>query len=116
MKNKFNMREISKLTNLPSSTIRYYDQLNLLIEVGRDENNYREFNDLHVKCLNVFKHLRDSGMSIEKIIEIHQLYLNDQMTKEEVYKIIDNHKKELQKEIELLKEQEKQIEHFANLI
>lgn len=100
---KYNMQELAKKTDLSSSTIRYYDNLNLLNNVERDENNYRIFNDEHVKCLNVYKKLRDIDMSLNEIEYVHQKYSNNELNEHEINEILNNQKKRIEIEIESLK-------------
>lgn len=116
MKKIYNMKEIAKETNLSSSTIRYYDNLNLLTDVQRDKNNYRIFTQEHVKCLNVYKKLRDIDMSILEIEYVHQKYNAGKLTNEEIDLILLNQKNRIQNEIKILNDKISLIEQIKKII
>lgn len=64
------INEVSKLTGLPNSTIRYYDSLNLLGPIKRGDNNYRFFDHKDIKTLNFINDSKGLGFSLSEIEEI----------------------------------------------
>ncbi|CAM4136348.1 MerR family transcriptional regulator [Erysipelothrix inopinata] len=61
---------VEEITGISASTIRYYEQINLVIPI-RDENNYRNYSDSNVETLLEIKLLKKLGFPlkvIEKII------------------------------------------------
>ncbi|MBB6634998.1 MerR family transcriptional regulator [Cohnella thailandensis] len=71
------INEVSKITGLPISTLRFYERKNLIPDmfVRRDENNYRIYSDEIVDFLDDVKSLLSVGFSIEEI----SLLVNQQL-------------------------------------
>ncbi len=64
----FTIGEISKLYNIPSKTLRYYDSIGLFKPSRiNPENNYRYYSVEQFEMLNSIKYLRHMGFSIDDI-------------------------------------------------
>ena len=63
----YSIKEMSKLTNLPASTLRYYDKEGLLPSLKRNSNNARIFDDDDYGNLKIIECLKKSGLSIKDI-------------------------------------------------
>lgn len=59
--------EISKLTGLSISTLRYYDKHGLLNNLGRTEGGIRTFSKQNIEALTLINCLKTSGMKISEI-------------------------------------------------
>ncbi|WP_135554556.1 MerR family transcriptional regulator [Paenibacillus cymbidii] len=62
--------EVSKLTELPISTLRFYERKRLIPEqlISRDENNYRVYDDAVVAYLQDVRMLLALGFTIHDVI------------------------------------------------
>ncbi|GAB6930822.1 hypothetical protein JCM10914A_48050 [Paenibacillus sp. JCM 10914] len=71
------INEVSKLTGLPISTLRFYERKNLIpnIFVKRDDNNYRIYSEEIVDFLDDVKSLLSVDFSIEEL----SLLINQQL-------------------------------------
>ena len=65
----YSIKEISEMTRLPASTLRYYDKQGLLPSLKRDANNVRIFDDDDYRTLKIIECLKKSGLSIKDIKE-----------------------------------------------
>lgn len=64
------IKEVSKLTGLTQSNIRFYEK-EKLIEPTRNKNNgYREYSETDVENINKIAYLRTLEISIEDIRDI----------------------------------------------
>ena len=63
----YTIKEMSELTGLPASTLRYYDKKGLLPNLRRDHNNVRIFTDDDYRQLRFIECLKRSGLSIKDI-------------------------------------------------
>jgi len=68
-----NIKEASKLTELTSNTIRYYERIGVIPAIPRDKNGNRVFNDLEIQWLDLSRDLRHAGVHVETIIDYVQL-------------------------------------------
>ena len=63
----YTIKDMSELTGLPASTLRYYDKKGLLPNLRRDHNNVRVFTDEDYRQLRFIECLKRSGLSIKDI-------------------------------------------------
>lgn len=64
----YTIGEVSRMFNLPISTLRYYDKEGLLPDLER-ASGIRQFNDKTLESINVIECLKKSGMEIKEIKE-----------------------------------------------
>ena len=64
---EYTIGEVSRLFDLPVSTIRYYDKEGLLPDVQRREGGIRRFDERSLEALRVIECLKKSGMEIKDI-------------------------------------------------
>lgn len=62
----YSISEISKMFNLPISTLRYYDSNGLFPNLKR-ESGIRKFSDNEIETLRVIECLKKSGLEIKEI-------------------------------------------------
>lgn len=67
----YTIGEVSKLFNLPISTLRYYDKQGLFPKLKR-ENGIRSFSSQELETLRVIECLKKSGLSIKEIKQFMQ--------------------------------------------
>ena len=68
MKEFFTIGEISKLFNINSKTLRYYDEIDLFKPSYVDEHNkYRYYSIDQFECLETIQYLKELGLSLSKI-------------------------------------------------
>lgn len=65
----YTVNELSKHTGLSIYTIRYYAREGLLMEIPRNENGVRFFNEYHLVLLDMIECLKYCDMSISEIKE-----------------------------------------------
>ena len=63
----YTIKDMSELTGLPASTLRYYDKQGLLPSLKRDMNNTRIFTEDDYRSLRLIECLKKSGLSIKDI-------------------------------------------------
>ncbi|MGG0643785.1 MerR family transcriptional regulator [Sporosarcina gallistercoris] len=95
------IQQASTLAQVPSSTIRYYEKIQLIPAITRNAQGNRTFDDKDIEILNLIRCFRHLGMSIEDIREnlshIHGAYENVN-TKA----ILFQHKEKLEEQIHIL--------------
>jgi len=106
------INEVSKLTDLPISTLRFYERKNLIPDrfVRRDENNYRIYTEEIVEYLNDVKAMLSVDFSIEELSLLVNQQLN--LSYEEKKKIVE----QKIKEIEDIQEQLNKSKNFLQAI
>lgn len=63
----YTIKQVSQMTNIPATTLRYYDKEGLLPFLERKESGYRVFNEGDLAMLQVLECLKSTGMSIQEM-------------------------------------------------
>ena len=79
--NRMNIGEVSNLTGMSSSNIRYYEQLDLIRPGRNPDNDYRVYDELDLQKLHEIKLFRKLDISIEDIrkLQMNELTLDECM-------------------------------------
>lgn len=96
----YSIGEVSKLLNIPISTIRYYDKHELLPFVQRTESGLRQFSDLDIDILTYIICFKTAGMPIKEIKCYFKLYEMGDSTIAERYELIRNQQLKVEQQIE----------------
>lgn len=107
----YSIKEMSEMTGLAPSALRYYDKQGLLPSLRRDENNVRIFSDDDLSGLKVISCLKRSGLSIKDIKEFIDAVEQGDETLDKRLAIFTKRRELLRHEIEELKEISDMIEY-----
>ncbi|WP_312753662.1 MerR family transcriptional regulator [Rummeliibacillus suwonensis] len=69
-----NIKKASELTGVSSDTIRYYERIGLIPPVTRNMHGVRNFQDIDIRWIELSRHMRNAGLSVEALIEYIQLF------------------------------------------
>ncbi len=61
------IKELSQRTNLPTKTIRYYEEIGLLPSPARLPNGYRDYEETAVSRIKLVASARSLGLSLDDI-------------------------------------------------
>lgn len=86
----YTIKEVSKLLELTEHTIRYYCDLGLVPSLTRDKNNRRIFDIHSITWLAFISHLKNSGMTLDKVKEYIDLWQQGNSTLPERLAILKN--------------------------
>lgn len=97
----YSIGQVSKMFDLPISTIRYYDKEGLFPEIKR-ESGIRKFSDKALESLRIIECLKKSGLEIKDIKQYMDWCQQGSGTYEKRKELFENQKKQVEKEIEKL--------------
>ena len=100
--------EIANKTNLPASTIRYYEKKEL-IKVDRDKNGRRYYKESDIEWIKFIRRLKETGMLIKDIQHYSELRYVGSITMPERLQILQLHRNYV------LEQQLKWTEYLQNL-
>ena len=67
-KKLYQIGKVSKICNIPIKTLRYYDEIKLLIPRKIDpDSNYRYYSNDQLALVLVIKHFKEAGFSLKEI-------------------------------------------------
>lgn len=67
MLKQYTISEVSQITGIRPSTLRYYEKEGLLKNIARKNNTHRFYTDHDIELLNLIKCFKELGMSIKSI-------------------------------------------------
>ena len=97
----YSIGEISKMFQLPISTLRYYDKEGLFPHLKR-VNGVRQFSEIEIETLRVIDCLKRSGLEIKDIKEYIALCSLGNTTLKQRKEIFEKQKEEVLQEMEKL--------------
>lgn len=97
----YSIGEISKMFQLPISTLRYYDKEGLFPHLKR-VNGVRQFSESEIETLRVIDCLKKSGLEIKEIKEYMSLCSLGNTTLKQRKEIFEKQKEEVLQEMEEL--------------
>ena len=83
--------EISEKTNLPESTLRYYEKKGL-IRVSRDKNGRRNYEESDIEWIKFIRRLKETGMLLKDIQLYSDLRYHGKSTMPECLNILQSHR------------------------
>lgn len=101
------IKEVSEKYNITPDTLRYYEKIGLIPSVERDKNGNRIYKEEDIGWIEFIKCMRNAGITIERLIEYVNLFMQGDETIEARKEILKEQRKQL-----LLKKQE--IEYTLN--
>ena len=99
---EYKIKEVSEITNISQSKIRYYEKKGLLPEFKRDKNNIRVFSEKDIELLNLIRCLRNIGMSVKEI-RTNLDILSDSKNNQLAINILMEHRSKLEEQRKILK-------------
>ncbi|OUP49380.1 MerR family transcriptional regulator [Lachnoclostridium sp. An181] len=96
--------EISNMTGIAISTLRYYDREGMFPGLERSNGGIRVFSDKEVAALRVIECLKNTGMSIKDIKEFLSWCQEGDSSLKKRQELFHNRMKEVERQMEALKE------------
>ncbi len=101
--------EVSKITNLPIKTLRFYEEKGLISPDYRNESNKRVYSEENIRWITFVKHLRGTGMALKEIKEFKFLVEKGETTK---YKRLEMLEKQRLLTIKQLEQKKEELDHI----
>jgi MerR family mercuric resistance operon transcriptional regulator len=60
--------QLARQAKVSNRTLRYYEELGLIVPKSRGENRYRYYDETHLQRLNTIKMLQDGGFALKEIV------------------------------------------------
>ena len=105
--------ELARLTGSNLETVRYYEKIGLLPEPPRSANDYRVYDETHVRRLRFVLRSRELGFTIEEIRGLLELVDGGNQTCGEVKARTEHHLSDVRAKIADLKRIEKILAQTA---
>ena len=107
-----NISATAELTGLPAKTIRYYEEIGLVVP-ARSANGYRQYDEEQVHRLAFVQRARGLGFGIDECRELLSLYDDKHRASGDVKRIAEEKIAEIEKRISELTAMRSTLEHLA---
>jgi len=107
----YSIGDVSKMTNLPISTIRYYDKEGLLPFLKRKKSGRRIFTQADIQMLQIIECFKSTGMPIKDIRQFVELVKEGDASLQKRYDLFLKRRKAAQQQMEELQKQLKIIDY-----
>ncbi len=97
-----NIGQVSEKSNLPSKTIRYYEDIDL-IKPARLNNNYRHYSEKDLHRLKFLQRARSLGFSIDECRLLLSLYEDEHRSSADVKSLVSKKITEIDRKVKELK-------------
>lgn len=83
-----NIKKVSEKFDLPTATLRYYEEVGLIPNVSRNTSGYRDYDEIDLEWVNFAKYMRQTGISINILKEYADLAQQGEATEEQRKQIL----------------------------
>jgi DNA-binding transcriptional MerR regulator len=115
----YSMKQITEMTGVPASALRYYEKESILPFVERNDKGIRVYDDVNVEWIYFIRALRETDMPIREIKKYVALYMEGDATKEERRKFLLQHEEnveaKLSSQFEYLKRIKKKLVSYGEI-
>lgn len=101
---QYTIREISNMFLLPSSTLRYYEEIGILTNIERTSSGQRIYEEYHINRLRTICCFKNAGMSISQLKEFFAYESEEFDHIDDILTLLNNHKISVAEQIERLQE------------
>ncbi len=109
----YNIREIGQIFDVPSSTLRYYEELGILPEVKRDEHKQRVYTDEHIDRLQAITCFKRTGLPMSKIHDFFEYAENLRDNIDKVVDMMENHEKYI---VDQMEKMQQELDHIRQKV
>lgn len=109
----YNIREIGQIFDVPSSTLRYYEELGILPEVKRDEHKRRVYTDEHIDRLQAITCFKRTGLPMSKIHDFFEYAENLRDNIDKVVDMMEDHEKYI---VDQMEKMQQDLDHIRQKV
>jgi DNA-binding transcriptional MerR regulator len=102
MEKYYTIKEAAAITGLSEYTLRFYENEKLIVNIKRDNNNYRLYSDFDIKWINFLTKVKSTSMPLTDIRHYADLMAQGDCTIYEREQMLLEHRKKILEQIENL--------------
>ncbi len=108
-----NIGAAAEITGVPAKTIRYYEEVGLILPARRSENGYRNYADEDIQILRFIQRARRLGFSVRDVESLLTLWQDKDRASADVKKLALKHIDEVEKRIEEMQSIRETLMHLT---
>ena len=98
----YTISEVSKMFDLPASTLRYYEEEGILTNVGRSANHQRIYYDMHINRLRSICCFKRTGMSIAQLKDFFSFEADEEHSIDDMLALLEEQKVSVEQKLKEL--------------
>lgn len=95
----YSSKEAAEITGLSTATLRYYEKEQLLPQIARTNQKYRQYTDTDIEWIRMIQCLRMANVPIRTIKQYIALLIQGGETMEERYRMVQEYTKDIENQI-----------------
>ncbi|MFC6334227.1 MerR family transcriptional regulator [Paenibacillus septentrionalis] len=99
---EYTIKQAAARTNLPPSTLRFYDKEGLMPLLKKTAYGTRKYSETDIHWLELVRCLKDSGMPLEEIKAFMLLCLEGSATSEQRREMLERHRTNIEQQMAVL--------------
>lgn len=107
----YTIRQIADLFLIPASTLRYYEEIQLLNHVEHDQKKQRIYTQEHIERLNAIQCFKKAGLSLEDMLRFFYDEQNLEENINDIICIMREREEEVNRKLQELQEGKNHIRH-----
>ena len=104
MDETYSTQQMATMTGLSVHTLRYYEKINLLLDVARDVNGYRRFSKADVEWVGFLRQLKATGMPLVQMQLFAKLRRQGDHTARQRREMLESHRLQVVEQIDKLRD------------
>ena len=104
----YTIKEISNLFQLPTSTLRYYEEVGILTDIARTDSGQRIYEEKHINRLRTICCFKQTGMTISQLQSFFSYEETEQERIDDILSLLAQQKENVEKQLAQL---QKAYEH-----
>lgn len=108
--NTYTIKEMREKFDIPSSTLRYYEDIGLFPEVKRTETNQRIYTDEHIDRLYAINCFKRTGLPMAKIQDFFEYSKDLPCHIDDIILMMEDHEKDIIRQMKKMRQDLKHIQ------
>lgn len=102
MDETYSTQQMATITGISAHTLRYYEKINLLLDIARDKNGYRRYSKADVEWVGFLCQLKATGMPLAQMQVFAELRHQGGHTAQQRREMLESHRFKVVDQIEKL--------------
>lgn len=102
MDETYSTKQMAAISGISVHTLRYYEKINLLLDIARDANGYRRFSQADVEWVGFLRQLKATGMPLAQMQLFAELRRQGDHTARQRREMLELHRLKVVGQIEKL--------------
>jgi DNA-binding transcriptional MerR regulator len=111
----YKISNISEMTNLSADTLRYYEKIDLLINISRTPSGVRSYSDQDLSRIRFIQRAKTMNFTLDEIAKLLQMRENPGRAKKSVRQLTQDKLVEVEQHLKSLNTLQKELTLLINL-